>query len=274
MVRGSQLRSIPHTRRVRLPSAREGGTTGGRGVDLGQGWRACLCRPAALLKDIRGRQQAASVRAPMPPSVVVLVAALVAALFPLAAPSALGAWLERNGAGSYEATITVTPVDNSISDGNADLTISLTGENIGVGGDGIDLTSVKLTIIDDDCPIVIDDTALWTAQYLYSLTGPPATEIALTKVADNQWYLPTTWGYNAVSWLTGNPAYDGLYVFDAVITLNPADLTCTIEGTSGLTPGGDTGSYDPCANTFTFSSLNDELFSGGGIDAGFTLTGK
>tara|TARA_Y200000002_G_C22684797_1_gene665545 strand:- start:41 stop:853 length:813 start_codon:yes stop_codon:yes gene_type:complete len=178
------------------------------------------------------------------------------------------------GAGSYEATITVTPVDNSISDGNADLTISLTGENIGVGGDGIDLTSVKLTIIDDDCPIVIDDTALWTAQYLYSLTGPPATEIALTKVADNQWYLPTTWGYNAVSWLTGNPAYDGLYVFDAVITLNPADLTCTIEGTSGLTPGGDTGSYDPCANTFTFSSLNDELFSGGGIDAGFTLTGK
>lgn len=103
MVRGSQLRSSPHTWRVRLPSAREGGTTGGRGVDLGQGWRACLCRPAALLKDIRGRQQAASVRAPMPCSVAVLVAALVAALLPLAAPSALGAWLERNGAGSYEA---------------------------------------------------------------------------------------------------------------------------------------------------------------------------
>ena len=176
-------------------------------------------------------------------------------------------------AGSYEATITVTPVDNNVSDGNADLTITLTGENVGVGGDGEDLTSVAVTIIDDDCPIVIDDTALWTAQYVYSASGPPATEIALTKVADNQWYLPTTWGYNAVSWLTGNPAYDGLYVFDAVITLNP-DLTCTIEGTSSLTPGGDTGSYDPCANTFTFASLNDELFGGGGIDAGFTLTGK
>ena len=177
-------------------------------------------------------------------------------------------------AGSYEATITVTPVDNKISDGNADLTISLTGENIGVGGDGVELTSVAVTIIDDDCPITIDDTALWTAQYVYSSSGPPATEIALTKVGDNQWYLPTTWGYNAVSWLTGNPAYDGLYVFEAVITLNPADLTCTIEGTSGLTPGGDTGSYDPCANKFTFASLNDELFAGGGIDAGFTLTGK
>ena len=177
-------------------------------------------------------------------------------------------------AGSYEATITVTPVDNNVSDGNADITITLTGENVGVGGDGIDLTSVAVTIIDDDCPIVIDDTALWTAQYVYSAAGPPATEIALTKVADNQWYLPTTWGYNAVSWLTGVPAYDGLYVFDAVITLNPADLTCIIEGTSALTPGGDTGSYDPCANKFTFSTLNDELFSGGGIDAGFTLTGK
>lgn len=177
-------------------------------------------------------------------------------------------------AGSYESTITVTPLDNNVSDGNANLTISLTGENIGVGGDGVDLTSIAVTIIDDDCPIIIDDTALWTAQYVYSASGPPATEIALTKVADNQWYLPTTWGYNAVSWLTGNPAYNGLYVFDAVITLNPADLTCTIEGTSSLTPGGDTGSYDPCANTFTFASLNDELFSGGGIDAGFTLTGK
>ena len=43
-------------------------------------------------------------------------------------------------AGTYEATITVTPVDNNLSDGNADLTISLTGENIGVGGDGVDLT--------------------------------------------------------------------------------------------------------------------------------------
>lgn len=180
-------------------------------------------------------------------------------------------------AGSYEATITVTPVDNNLSDGNADLTISLTGDNIGVGGDGVDLTSVKLTIIDDDCPIVIDETASWIAQYSWTSSTRgliPASEIVLQKVGENQWYLPTTWGLNGVSFLTNNPAYDGLYVFDAVITLNPADLTCTIEGTSTLTPGGDTGSYDPCANTFTFSSLNDELFSGGGIDAGFTLTGK
>lgn len=180
-------------------------------------------------------------------------------------------------AGSYEATITVTALDNNVSDGNAALTITLTGENVGVGGDGIDLTSVAVTIIDDDCPTVIDDTESWIAQYDYTSSTRglmPASEIALTKLSDNEWYLPTTWGLNGVSWLTGNPAYDGRYYFDAVITLNP-DLTCTIDGLSSLTPGGDTGSYDPCANTFTFASLNDSLFAGGdGIDAGFTLTGK
>ncbi len=181
-------------------------------------------------------------------------------------------------AGSYEATITVTPVDNTVSDGNADLTITLTGENVGVGGDGVDLTSVTVTIIDDDCPIVIDDTASWIAQYDYTSSTRglmPANEIVLTKVGDNQWYLPTTWGLNGVSWLTANSAYDGRYVFEALITLNPADLTCTIDGLSSLTPGGDSGSYDPCSNTFTFASLNDALFSGGaGLDRGFTLTGK
>lgn len=176
-------------------------------------------------------------------------------------------------AGSYESTITVTPVDNNVSDGNADLTIALTGDNVGVGGDGIDLTSVAVTIIDDDCPTVIDDTESWIAQYDYtsSVRGlMPASEIELTKLSDNEWYLPTTWGLNGVSWLTNNPVYDGLYVFDAVITLNP-DFTCTIEGLSSLTPGGNTGSYDPCANTFTFASLTDALFP---LNRGFTLTGK
>ena len=179
---------------------------------------------------------------------------------------------------TYEATNTVTPIDNNSSDGNAEITITLTGDNVGTGGDGIDLLSVKLTIVDDDCPIVIDDTESWIAQYDYTSSSRglmPSNEIVLEKLSENEWYLPTTWGLNGVSWLTGSSAYDGLYVFDAVITLNTADFTCTIVGTSALTPGGDTGTYDPCTNTFSFTTLTDALFSGGaGLNRGFTLTGK
>lgn len=179
-------------------------------------------------------------------------------------------------AGKYEANIVITPTNNNVADGNAVLTVSLQGTNIGAGGDSVNLVSKKITIVDDDCPITIDDTETWIAQYDYTSSTRglmPASEIQLQKVSDNQWYLPTTWGLNGVAWLTGAAAYEGLYVFDAVITLND-DLTCLIEGTSGLTPGGDEGTYDPCTNTFSFSKLNDELFSGGGLDRGFTLTGK
>lgn len=173
-------------------------------------------------------------------------------------------------AGSYETTITVTPLDNNVSDGNADLTISLTGENIGVGGDGVDLTSIAVTIIDDDCPILIDETTTWISQYADSRAD--ATEVELTKLADNQWYCPTTWGYNGVANFTGSAGFAGLYPFDVVITLN-SDLTILVEGLDGWAIGGS-GSFDPCLNTFTLPILDDELFSGGGIDAGWTLTGK
>ena len=57
------------------------------------------------------------------------------------------------------------------------------------------------------------------------------------------------------------------------ITLNPDDLTVLVEGIDGWAVGGS-GSYDPCANTITVPVLDDELFSGGGIDKGWTLTGQ
>ena len=100
------------------------------------------------------------------------------------------------GPKAYEATITITPIDNNISDGNAEITLTLVGDNVGTGGDGVDLTSVKLTIVDDDCPIVIDETETWIAQYDYTSSSRglmPSNEIELEKLSENEWYLPTTW---------------------------------------------------------------------------------
>lgn len=173
--------------------------------------------------------------------------------------------------GAIESMITVTPIDNSVSDGNANLKVSLTGDNIGPGGTGLSLTSVDITIVDDDCPTLIDETETWISQYQDSRAD--ATEVELTKLGENQWYCPTTWGYNGVANFTGVAGYAGLYPFDVVITLNPADNTITVEGTSSWAVGG-TGKYDPCTNTFSLAVLDDELFSGGGIDNGWTLTGQ
>lgn len=174
--------------------------------------------------------------------------------------------------GEIESMITITPIDNSVSDGNAELTVSLTGDNIGPAGDGLSLTSVDVTIVDDDCPTLIDETKTWVSQYAYS--GLASTEVELTKLEENKWFCPTTWGYNGVSGITGNPGYDGLYPFDVIITLNPADNSITVEGTAGWAIGG-TGSYDPCTNSFSVAVLDDSLFNGGvGIDRGWTLTGK
>ena len=173
--------------------------------------------------------------------------------------------------GEIESMITITPIDNSVSDGNAELTVSLTGDNIGPAGDGLMLTSIDVTIIDDDCPTLIDETLTWISQYADSRAD--ATVVELTKLGENQWFCPTTWGYNGVGNFTGNPAYNGLYPFDVVITLNPVDNTITVEGTAAWAVGG-TGSYDPCTNTFILAVLDDELFAGGGKDLGWTLTGQ
>ena len=68
-------------------------------------------------------------------------------------------------AGQMSADIVLTPVDNFDVDGNASVTITLTDASskpIGIGGEGLRNVSTSLTIIDNDCPITIDD---WVGTY-------------------------------------------------------------------------------------------------------------
>ena len=58
---------------------------------------------------------------------------------------------------TYETKIKVTPTDNLVADGNATLIINLTGSNSGVFGSD-ELSSVSLTIQDNDCPTEISKT--------------------------------------------------------------------------------------------------------------------
>jgi hypothetical protein len=69
-------------------------------------------------------------------------------------------------AGSTSAEIQIEPIDNFDVDGNIDVTIELnesgTSSPIGIAGFGLERTSRVITIIDNDCPITIED---WVGTY-------------------------------------------------------------------------------------------------------------
>ncbi|WP_298765612.1 hypothetical protein [uncultured Polaribacter sp.] len=65
---------------------------------------------------------------------------------------------------SFEAEITIVPINNLATDGNLDVVITLSTDNdfpVGIAG-GINNVSKVVSIIDDDCPISIND---WVGTY-------------------------------------------------------------------------------------------------------------
>ena len=74
----------------------------------------------------------------------------------------------------------------------------------------------------------------------------------------NQYAVDSCWGSSFVADATGNPAYQGLFVYPGTLTIN-SDMTVTVVGGAGYATGG-TGTYDPCSNVITLS-LTQALFS-------------
>lgn len=63
-------------------------------------------------------------------------------------------------AGQVEATITLTPLNNAQVDGNVDITVVLLDSSsvpVGLGGENFSFNSQEITLVDDDCPISIND---------------------------------------------------------------------------------------------------------------------
>ena len=68
-------------------------------------------------------------------------------------------------AGEVSAEITFTPINNLLVDGNVDIVISLSNTSsvpVGLGGEGINFSAFEMTLVDDDCPIAIND---WVGTY-------------------------------------------------------------------------------------------------------------
>ena len=68
-------------------------------------------------------------------------------------------------AGEVSAEITFTPLNNLLVDGNVDVVISLSNTSsvpVGLGGEGVNFNKFEITLVDDDCPIAIND---WVGTY-------------------------------------------------------------------------------------------------------------
>lgn len=97
-----------------------------------------------------------------------------------------------------------------------------------------------------------------------SFNGSSASSFTatLTQVPgqDNVYNIDTAWGMNFVADATGNPAFEGQFVYDGVLTVNP-DNTITIVGNDPSYATGGSGVYEPaCTGTFTYT-LTQALFA-------------
>jgi len=97
--------------------------------------------------------------------------------------------------------------------------------------------------------------------------------ITLIDGTTNQYTIDSAWGPNFVSWVTGDSGYDGLYVYSAIMTINP-DNTVTIIGDddSSWYAIGGTGNFDDsCKNSFTYN-IDQTLFGAGSFTVDVELT--
>lgn len=176
--------------------------------------------------------------------------------------------------GTYETKIKVTPTDNLVADGNATLIINLTGSNSGVFGSD-ELSSVSLTIQDNDCPTEISKTYKGSGT-AFGGFAYPEFEVEFQVIDENTYYVETLWGNEFVAWATGSAAYSGDFVYPAFITLND-DFTLTIEGDVNDPRGRfytnlSSGTYSACDDEFTIEIV-DGVFRGG-AGANVTFTGN
>jgi hypothetical protein len=125
-------------------------------------------------------------------------------------------------AGQFTADIMLQPVDNFDVDGDVDVIIELSSNSskpIGIGGEGLHSASKTITIVDNDCPITIDD---WVGTYTVAevFTGPPNAPLGLADFFGGSYQLEFALAPNDPSGtkvvITNSPGFD-VYIIDGTI---------------------------------------------------------
>lgn len=81
------------------------------------------------------------------------------------------------------------------------------------------------------------------------------------RIDESTFEVNSTWGPNFVSWATGNPAYDGLFL-NAGTLLVDASNNLTVSG-DFISTTGSFGTYDPLTGILDFTFNEDGLFNNG-----------
>jgi hypothetical protein len=174
---------------------------------------------------------------------------------------------------TYEASITIVPVDNIKSDGSVKVTITLTDDNAGVYAND-ELNSVELTITDNDCPTVIAEE--YTAEVYLTVSGtvygPKTHTVTPVEIPgmDNTYYIANLWGTDYINWAFGyTTAGVPKYAYETLLTIEEdMSVTFTPQNTAGLTYGGQpdpiatggTGTYAACDDKWTLYPEDDYWF--------------
>jgi len=144
--------------------------------------------------------------------------------------------------GSYTVKFTITNIDNP------DVIIGLEGDN----------------------PIVLDLTVVSSFTGVASFSGAENNTFVTTLVPTdepNQFTISSAWGDNFVAEATGDPSFEGLFVYPGVLTIND-DNTIVITSDDPALPGTVTqddstngNEFDPETLEFVYT-LDQNLFNG------------
>lgn len=138
--------------------------------------------------------------------------------------------------------------------------VVLTATNVNGVTIGVDENSITSYRVSTPCPINT------SANYNVDVIGPggatPSHSVALVPVVgtNNQFNVASTWGPNFVAAATGNPAYEGQFLYPGLITIND-DLSVTVSPTAATQAGdGGSGTYDTCNDVFLIT-MTQSLFT-------------
>ncbi len=168
-------------------------------------------------------------------------------------------------AGEFVGYITVTPIDNTDTDGDITITMTLSEQNtfpVGIAGQGIYNTETLITIQDDDCPVALSSSytgVSFASDNPGSLAPEFTAALSLVPGTTNTYTINSAWGPNFVGWATQDSSFNGQYIYSGILVVND-DLTVTITGDDTWATGGS-GTYSSCNDEFNFV-LTQDLFNG------------
>lgn len=185
-------------------------------------------------------------------------------------------------AGVFSQKIVIIPIDNSIEDGDKNLTITLTSSSVHVGLPGPDAnnTSIGVTLTDDDCAFTFEDLdgIEWIGTDNASGSqGPNATQIKTTFDGTNLFMEGIAYG-----WMTNTGYWNEVIVdsFPVIVDMDPitGEFTVAFQELATTTWNGNpqtpyqisaTGQYFSCLKS---AVVKYTLYQGGAVLTQFTET--